>query len=194
MFDFPGLGGKRALLQIPRLSPGSYLLYPVLLAIFLFSFSISGFGQAYIADFSVNETEICTFETVTFTDQSSGPNSRYLTGWSWDFGEGADPATSVEKGPHLVTYTTSGPKTVKLTVTFDNGQTATVTKTDLITVNPLPDVSLGFLYQRTITIDHNHVYGDEDLVDFPMLINIAQIMNSEQLAMRAIWRMTTAGT
>jgi PKD repeat protein len=85
------------------------------------------------ANFSANITEACQEEEVVFTDNSTG-----ATTWYWSFGVGSSPATATAQGPHTVTYSTTGPKTVSLTV---NG-TVTETKNGYININPLP--SAGF--------------------------------------------------
>jgi PKD repeat protein len=90
------------------------------------------------ANFTASNTTICQGQSVTFTDNSSSD----VTAWSWNFGAGAIPATANTKGPHTVTYSTSGLKTVSLTVTGPGG-TATETKTNYITVNALPNASAG---------------------------------------------------
>lgn len=95
------------------------------------------------ADFTSDVQETCTNQTVTFTDNSSG-----ATTWDWDFGEGANPATANTQGPHEVVYSTSGSKTVSLTI--DQG--ITQTKTDYITIDP--DAVAGYTWtqqSRTIT-------------------------------------------
>ncbi len=70
--------------------------------------------------------------TVSFTDQSTGPDS-----WSWDFG---DTGTSTLQNPDHI-YTTAGTYTVSLTVTNAYGNDV-VTKTDYITVTvPQPPVA-----------------------------------------------------
>jgi len=73
-------------------------------------------GCALSANFSVSSATVCTDAAVTFTDLSTGvtPNTVY----AWSFGTGASPATATTKGPHQVTYTTTGPKTVKLVITL----------------------------------------------------------------------------
>jgi len=73
-------------------------------------------GCALSANFSVSSATVCTDAAVTFTDLSTGvtPNTVY----AWSFGTGASPATVTTKGPHQVTYTTTGPKTVKLVITL----------------------------------------------------------------------------
>lgn len=79
--------------------------------------------------FSSNTQSSCTSSTITFTDQSTGTP----TSWSWDFGPGATPASANTKGPHSVTYSTTGQKTVSLTVS-NAGGSDDETKTDYITI------------------------------------------------------------
>jgi PKD repeat protein len=63
-----------------------------------------------LGDFTGTPTSVMTGQTVTFTGTTTG----FTTGWSWDFGAGASPATSTNQNP-TVTYSTAGPKTVVLT-------------------------------------------------------------------------------
>jgi len=80
------------------------------------------------AEFTVDHTEICVGETVSFTDLSIGA----LT-WSWDFGNGSgSPAQHPQQ-----TYLYAGLYTVSLTVTGDCGKD-TETKVDYIWVRPGP--------------------------------------------------------
>ncbi len=79
-------------------------------------------------NFSANKLIVNKNEEVIFTDQSSGGT---ITSWNWNFGSGAVPSTATGKGPHTVSYTTGGYKTVSLTA---NNQTTT-TKTNYIYVN-----------------------------------------------------------
>ena len=62
--------------------------------------------------FEADKTTACLNSTVTYTFLENGTPASY----SWDFGEGASPATANSKGPHQVTYSTEGRKTVSLTV------------------------------------------------------------------------------
>lgn len=80
------------------------------------------------ADFTASSTSIIVNNSTTFTDASTCS----INSWLWNFGAGASPATANTQGPHTVTYTTTGQKTVSLTV---NG-TVTETKTSYITVSP----------------------------------------------------------
>ncbi len=68
------------------------------------------------ADFEINSSEVCDGSHFVFTDYSTGAIDAYF----WDFGEGAEPATSVEPGPHFVLYESGGTKTVTLRV--DSGE------------------------------------------------------------------------
>jgi PKD repeat protein len=86
-------------------------------------------GPPPVAEFEASETENCSGTSITFTDLSTDASS-----WSWNFGAGAIPATANGQGPHNVTYTTAGQKTVSLTATGPGGNN-TETKTDYITVS-----------------------------------------------------------
>lgn len=79
-------------------------------------------------DFYATPTKIVINNSTIFYDNSSCNISSYL----WNFGDGASPATATTPGPHTVTYSTLGFKTITLTL---NG-IATETKTDYIEVGP----------------------------------------------------------
>ena len=89
----------------------------------------------YVAEFTSDVTDICQGEYITFTDQSIN-----ATSWSWNFGAGASPASAITEGPHTVTYSTPGPKSVSLTI---NGS-ITETKQNMITVNAAPTAEFSF--------------------------------------------------
>jgi chitinase len=78
-----------------------------------------------VADFTINNSTVCVGQTVTFTDAST--NSP--TSWSWNFGSGASLATASSKGPHNITYSTTGIKTITLTVSNSTGTSTPVSKT-----------------------------------------------------------------
>jgi PKD repeat protein len=80
------------------------------------------------AEFSATPVSIVVNNPTTFTDASTCD----VTSWAWDFGAGAVPATAATQGPHTVVYTTTGTKTITLTVNGD----ITTTKTDYINVIP----------------------------------------------------------
>jgi beta-glucanase (GH16 family) len=84
-----------------------------------------------LANFNANDLVLCgSTSTVTYTDNSSNTNGS--TTYAWNFGSGASPATASTKGPHNVTYSTPGWKTV--TLTLDG--TSTKTRTDYVYVSP----------------------------------------------------------
>ena len=91
-----------------------------------------------IADFGANVTEACVQQDVIFTDNSTG-----ATSWNWNFGNGAVPQTATNQGPHMVKYTSVGPKTVALTINGD----VVVTKSNYVTINP--DAIAGFTHVIT---------------------------------------------
>ncbi len=91
------------------------------------------------ANFIADQTAICDGQTVKFTDQSSG-----ATGWSWNFGANATPATATGKGPHVVTYNGSGFSTVSLTVDNGAGDSDTKAATNYIMVNAYKDATFSY--------------------------------------------------
>ncbi len=88
-----------------------------------------GGGTTLNADFYANVTTVQVGQPVTFTSTSTGSPTTY----SWNFGSGANPATANTVGPHTVTYSTAGYKTVSLTV-GNGSSTDTETKTNYINV------------------------------------------------------------
>ena len=96
-------------------------------------------GCDLVAGFTTDKTEICQGDSVVFTNASQGiaPGTEYF----WDFGEGAVPVTATTQGPHNVTYTTSGSKTVQLVIAL--GLSDTLISNDYITVHEIPVVSVA---------------------------------------------------
>jgi PKD repeat protein len=81
--------------------------------------------------FKVSQTVTCTGNPITFTDTSEGLVNR----WEWDFGSGASPRTATGQGPHQVSYSNPGTKSVRLRV---NGLDS-LRKNAYITVNTSPN-------------------------------------------------------
>lgn len=81
--------------------------------------------------FKADKLVVCANENVTFTDTSDG----LVSSWDWDFGSGASPQRATGQGPHVVKYTTTGNKAVRLRI---NGSDS-VRKTSYITVNQPAD-------------------------------------------------------
>lgn len=66
------------------------------------------------ARFSVSNTEVCTGTPITVTDLSTGDIAG--ANYTWSFGDGATPATANTSGPHSITYSTVGTKTISLNI------------------------------------------------------------------------------
>lgn len=95
---------------------------------------ISVYSLADNADFTVDVTSDCVNGAgFNFTDASTG----VIAQWDWDFGAGATPATSTDQNPGPITYSTSGLKTITLTV---NGGSDTETKVNFIEVMDVPTI------------------------------------------------------
>ncbi|MFM7023402.1 MAG: PKD domain-containing protein [Flavobacteriales bacterium] len=107
----------------------------------LFSDLQNGCSGGISADFVASTTRVYKDQQLTFTSHSSGN----ITGYSWDFGAGASPASSTSDKPVKVSYTTTGLKTVKLTVTGPGGLTNTLTKTTYINVEATPTATCMLL-------------------------------------------------
>ncbi|HET6242930.1 MAG: T9SS type A sorting domain-containing protein [Bacteroidetes bacterium] len=85
------------------------------------------------ADFTANQTSVCTGNQVAFTSTSTGS----ITSYSWNFGAGAFPASATGVGPHNVSYSTAGNKTISLTINGSSGSDVE-TKNNYISVLPTP--------------------------------------------------------
>lgn len=97
------------------------------------------------AGMSLNISSLCPGDPITFSDASTGDS---ISAYSWNFGNGAVPATANTAGPHAVSYTTPGPKNITLTVTNAAGNNSAV---QAITINPLPVA--GFTVANPVGFD-----------------------------------------
>lgn len=75
------------------------------------SISIKEDGNYITPVFSVDKDSACKNEDVVFSTSLSAVNS-----FKWEFGEGAVPTTGIGIGPHTVSYSSGGIKTVNLIV------------------------------------------------------------------------------
>lgn len=79
---------------------------------------------------------ICAGEEITFT----GENSRFVAGsitqYEWTFGVGAEATSVTGPGPHTVSYTEPGEKSVVLTITTDLGCKVSDIKSSIVVVEP----------------------------------------------------------
>lgn len=92
------------------------------------------------ADFTASATSACLNGTpvVTFTDASIAAGAT-ITSWSWNFGAGAFPPSATGQGPHTVTYSTAGAKTISLQVTDNLSATDFEIKAGFITITDVPN-------------------------------------------------------
>ncbi|UII35137.1 PKD domain-containing protein [Fulvivirga ulvae] len=106
-------------------------------------FVLSGPQTNAIPDFTRNPagSGLCENSTITFYDNSQGSISSY----SWDFGSGASPATATGRGPHEVTYATSGTKDVSLTVQGELNGAQVETK------NAYISIATNTVQEKTVT-------------------------------------------
>lgn len=102
-----------------------------------------------VADFTVDRTISVQGTAINFTDASSNADS-----WEWDFDNNGT-VDSTEQNP-VHTFTTSGSKTVKLTVTNTVGSNSE-TKTALVNVAPL-----GFVNGDFSSTSFANGSGDQD--------------------------------
>lgn len=73
-------------------------------------------GKPY-ANFDVNARTTCLDSPIEFTDLSAGN----ITSYRWNFGEGATPETATGQGPHTVSYSNEGVKTIQLITGNEQG-------------------------------------------------------------------------
>jgi len=88
-----------------------------------------------LALFESDKENVCLGSTVTFKflDNDS------VTTYSWDFGKDASPAAIFGKGPHEVTYSSTGRKTIGLTVSGPRGSD---TKIRYDYINVVPEIKV----------------------------------------------------
>lgn len=96
-----------------------------------------------IAVIDVSENPVCPKDPTTFSSVSVGQ----INQWRWVFGDGATIDSATTEGPHTISYTTSGSKTVELIVSNDAGAD-TVTKTILVKLGEL-NKPMAFVLQDT---------------------------------------------
>lgn len=119
---------------------GSRLKYfVVLFSLFLFGMVKTVYsGSPPKADFNVDNAAPVVNQNIQFTDASTNGTGYYATtivGWKWDFGSGASLSGLVNgKGPHSVSYSTPGSKTISLEITGSNNQSYIELKTNFINV------------------------------------------------------------
>ena len=81
--------------------------------------------------FMADKKEACLGSEITYTYLENNPASSF----EWDFGKDATPATANTKGPHKVTYSSEGTKTLSLIVS-GTGEADTARRYDYIDIVP----------------------------------------------------------
>jgi C1A family cysteine protease/PKD repeat protein len=97
-----------------------------------------------IALFESSKENVCLGSTVTFTFLENDS----VTSYDWNFGSDASPATATGKGPHQVTYSTTGRKTVSLSVSGPGGSDTKV-RHNYINIVPEIDVIIPESQDKT---------------------------------------------
>jgi C1A family cysteine protease/PKD repeat protein len=99
--------------------------------------------------FTADKNILCYDSDVTFTNTSSGTISKY----TWDFGKDATPVTGNTEGPHTVSYSSQGFKTIKLVI-----EDATGNKDSLINYNYIEvkdEINVHISAEDTIFVKEN---------------------------------------
>ncbi len=78
------------------------------------------------------------FQRTTFTNTSTGGDG--ILTYEWSFGTDSSPSIATTEGPHLVSYTSTGTKTVTLIVTDEDGDTNSIMKN--VTIDSTPSAGI----------------------------------------------------
>lgn len=109
-----------------------------------------------ITGFKADLINVCESKNVVFTDTSKGTIKTYL----WKFDNGASSATKSGKGPHTISYNTTGFKTIKLFTSNDFGTDSAV-KTNYIEILPAkPPMPANILFKDTACLGLSTYYVD----------------------------------
>jgi len=100
-----------------------------------------------VVQFTFTPTRPSTLDTIRFTDQSADPDGRVVS-WRWEFGDGN---TSTLRNP-THRYTRKGTFTVRLTVTDNDGATATASR-QITVVNVRPEAHFALAPSQPSTLD-----------------------------------------
>lgn len=94
----------------------------------------------------------CMNSNVLLNNASSVPLPDNISSYSWNFGTGAAPTTTSNvQNPPLLTYNSSGVKTITLTITANTTCSASITKTVTVYPQPVANFSTTSVCQGTAT-------------------------------------------
>jgi gliding motility-associated-like protein len=100
---------------------------------------------------SFTPSNACVNANVTLNNSSNVPLPDNITDYSWIFGSGSNPATSAIQNPPLLSYNTSGVKTITLNITANTSCTASITQTIQVFAQPVANFSATAVCQSTAT-------------------------------------------
>ena len=143
-----------------------------------------------VAGFKVDKLTTCPNSIVVFTDTSAG----LVKSYSWNFGVDASPPSATGKGPHSVSYTSEGKKTIKLFATNDFGTDSSVKMNYLEVFPAKPSTPLNLFYEDSAclglaTLQVDSVVGP--VTFFWQLPAQATVISSTKNTKRISW--TAAG-
>jgi PKD repeat protein len=124
---------------------------------FRYSSDVIIVADGILAEFSADNTSVCSGEAVTYTDESVGSP----TSWEWTF-IGGTPGTHSGQNPPAITYSTAGAYDVTLIIS-DGTDEDTLTKTAYINVQSLTADFSGS--PTTVTIGSSVTFTDNSLCD-----------------------------
>ena len=126
--------------------------------LFVDNINITGVSSAATANFNASSSTACAGQTVTFTNTSVG-----ATSWNWNFGAGASPATATGAGPHAVTYSTSGTKSVSLSI--NSGASVSNQNVTINAIPATPTINAGgattFCTGGSVTLTSSSASGNQ---------------------------------
>jgi len=117
----------------------------------------------------VSDTVGCTTLCIQDTDKSTvaGAPSNYINNWLWNFGDGSPDSSSVQPAPKHC-YTQPGTYTVSLTVTTNNGCTATQVRPNYITSWPVPVAKFNASPNPTVLVNNPTVVFTDQSTGSPV--------------------------
>ncbi|MBT29406.1 MAG: hypothetical protein CMO01_07055 [Thalassobius sp.] len=150
----------------------------------------------------------CVNETTVITDSSYTVGGE-INSWTWDFGDDANPATADTEGPHEVTWSSDGEKTISLIVTNTLGDSDTTEMTYQVFPAPSAEITTspgnGSLDPAPITVelsptegvnnDYSYEWEIEDLTNGTVTYSTAEPEHELLVAGDYVVRLTvTNGT
>lgn len=93
----------------------------------------------------------CVNTNVILNNTSGATSPDFISSSSWNFGAGANPATSSSTSPATLVYSSSGIKNITLNITANTTCTASITQTVQVYAQPVANFSTTSVCQSTAT-------------------------------------------